>query len=141
MPSVPHQASHTQTRLARPTWDYRPSVWWLIGGLIVGCIVWAACGVIVWSWRGGMDACGGLFGDTPVGWPEARGAIITAAVIGGVLWATGGVAAGLRPNWEGKIMLAYPVAYVVALIIFCAAIAPAIWGPAGCTPAPSIFGL
>jgi len=136
MSTVPGPASGARMR----NWESVLDPMWLIGGLLVGLVIWVGCGLVAFLARGGMDACGGLFGDTPVGWPEARGAMITAAVIGGVLWAAAVAAVGLGRLSQDRIMLVFPVSYVVALIVFCSALAPAYWGPIGCKPAPSIFG-
>ena len=57
---------------------------------------------------------------------------MTAAAIGGVLWAAGGVAVWLRPDRSRPIAIVYALGYILALIIFSAAVAPAIWGPFRC---------
>ena len=108
---------------------------WLIAALIVGFLIWVGFGFVALAVRGGVFAC--TMGDQPVGWTEEVGAPVTAAVIGGVLWAAGGVAAGRLPDRRRLMLLAYAAVYIVALIVFCGVIAPAIWGPFGCDPGPT----
>jgi hypothetical protein len=102
-----------------------------IGALIVGAVILPSVALPA---SGGIFACG--WGEREqVGWPTANGPFYVMAAIGAALWVIGGVAAALLPGRRLRLLLlAYALAYIVALLVFVLVIAPAIWGPVRCVP-------
>ena len=88
---------------------------------VVFSATWAPCGSGV---VGGIGYAGG-------GGPGKT--YLTAGVIGVVLWVAAGIAGWCFPRRHGRLLLAFVLLYVFALVVLWE-ITPAIWGKGVCGP-------
>jgi hypothetical protein len=90
-------------------------------------LLWGGnCGPEGDSWLGGRT------GNMEGGRYESA---LTAAVVGGLLWAMAVVAVWRLHRGKGILLLAFPVVYVVALVVLWYGVSPAIWGDPHCVTA------
>ena len=109
-------------------WEFPGS--WLLITVPVELLLGIAYALVRVAAGGGVLPC--FLAGHPTGWTEESGASVAAVVIGAVLWLVGAVAAAVCPNRQGQVLAAWLVANIVAIIVFCLAVAPAIWGSFSC---------
>ncbi len=111
---------------------------WLVGLALIWACIWvvyffkATDPTLLWGGNCGPESdgwLGGRVGHMQGGQYESA---LTAAVVGDVLWAMALAAVWGLQRRRGIVLLAFPVVYVIALVLLWYVVSPAVWGDPHC---------